>query len=119
MTKVITLHRHPKTGVFDVRPMKSRKKPGCPGWLLHKYRNWKPTYSYADRQDAADLDRVEWRKDLQEWVAVYMSYVYSTSDHSNRSKEEYVWVWRGDKMVEIGQRSFKWKWRSQNRGWTS
>lgn len=117
MSNIMDMRRG-RNGTFQM-VHKKRGKAGCPGWLLHKYRAWRPRYSYAYGMCDVNLERVEWRRDLKEWVAVYAVQLYEIKNPNNRSKEEYTWVWRDNQLLEIGQRQSKVNWRSRREDWRS
>lgn len=89
----------------------------CPPWLMAKYKKFRPSYSYGNGFQPVELEKVRHWPDTREWVGVYYANLHYSHDINDRSREKYVWAWRGGRMVEIKQFGTNNVWRASRPDW--
>lgn len=75
----------------------------CPKWLLDKYMDFQPRYAFAStKASPATLEEIKVHE-TGEYVAIYANKVFDTNCISKPWTERYMWVWRGNRMVQLSQ----------------
>lgn len=107
---IILIAKKDKTGEYSVPGVKQRVRREPATWIAARFQNFRPRFKYGRSVREAQLQRVDFWDDTQEWVGIYFATVQLVGT-GQQWTERYVFACRDGDMVCFRQFGTKTGWR--------